>query len=154
MVTRGQPDIAKWFRGKVTQNNAAVNGLMYAAAEFGEEAVRHNIETRGTHNSWEESWDRMANATPGRHESAPGRNAGDTMVDAVSSWVNTEGKDGKTRMGFGWTNPQNREPYFLAQEGGFVHNFTGENIHGMFAVRDAAVEVFDWLKKEIPEALK
>lgn len=147
-------DLVRWYRGKVQASSTAVNGLMYAAAEFGEEQVRHNIETRGTGNEWEESWDTMTHATPGRHVSEPGRDASGDMVNAVSSWVSTDGKDGKTRMAFGWTNPSTRKPHFLAQEGGFQHNFTGEDVHGMFAVRDAAEEVFDWLQREIPEALK
>lgn len=154
MVKANRPeDIAKWYRGKVQKNDARINGLMHAAAEFGEERVRYNIETRGTLNEWESSWDTMTHATPGRHVSEPGRDAGGDMVNAVSSWV-SEGGDGKIRMAFGWTNPSSRKPYFLAQEGGFQHNFTSKEVHGMFAVRDAASEVFQWLSAEIGDALK
>lgn len=156
MTKAGSPDdIAKWFRGKVEKNNAEVNGLLHAAAEFGVELVQQHIATRGTHNGeWEPSWDTMANAKPGRYESEPGRVAGGEMINAVSSWVSEGGKDGKSRMAFGWTHPSERKEYFLAQEGGFTHKITGEYIEGMHAISDAATEVFDWLEGEVKEILK
>lgn len=156
---RKPEDITKWFRGKVKQNDDAVNGLLHMAADIGVEMVQNNIATRGAENgSWDESWDHMRNAAPGRYESTPGRVAKGAMIDAVDSWVSIGGKDNKSRMAFGWTNPSQRRDYFKYQEGGFEHvGFVGvgtKQIEGMHAISDAAQEVFDWLDDEIGKALK
>lgn len=150
----GGGDLVKWYRGKVERINENSSLALEMAAERGEELVKYNIATRGTHEEpWDESWDTMAHATPGRYESAPGRVASGTMIDAVGSWV-SHGVDGKTRIGFGWTNPSKREAYFKAQEGGFYHNFTGKWIQGMYAIADAADEVFGQLRRDIKAGLK
>ncbi len=147
-------ELVRWFRGKVEGNDEVAQKAMAMAAERGEELVKYNISTRGTNEPpWDTSWDRMAHATPGRYESAPGRVASGKMISAVGSWVSS-GVDGKTRIGFGWTNPSERETYFEAQEGGFTHNFTGKKIRGMYAVADAADEVLGQLKRDIKAGMK
>lgn len=149
--------IVKWFRGKAEEITENSRQALQMAAERGKELVQYNIATRGAAltnpDGWDSSWDRMAHATPGRYVSEPGRVASGRMYDAVDSWY-LEGSDGKARIGFGFTNPQNRETYFEAQEGGFTHNFTGKHIRGMYAVHDAADEVLAQLKKDLRKAIK
>lgn len=148
-----QPDLTKWYRGKVERIEENSAKALEMAAERGEELVKYNIETRGTEASWSGDWGRMPHGTPGRNESSPGRVASGEMRDAVGSWV-SRGVDGKTRMGFGWTNPATRRKYFIYQEAGFKHALTRGRVEGMYAIVDAADDVFSQLKRDIRDGLK
>lgn len=149
-----QPDIAKWFRGKVANVNQAGEDVLEAASERGAEYVRYYISTRGTGKTWTGDWSRRDNGTAGRTGSYPGRDASGEMLDAVDSWVSRGGgsADGRTRMAFGFTRA--RKDYFLAQEGGFRHNVTGETIEGMHAISDAAETIRQELETELPRHLR
>ena|SRR5690606_12676047 len=148
------PDIAKWFRGKVANVNRAGEDVLAEASERGAEYVRYLISTRGTGKQWSGDWSRFENAYPGRTSSTPGRVASGEMLSAVDSWISRGGgsADGRTRMAFGFTRA--RKEYFLAQEGGFRHNITGETIEGMHAVSDAAEHIRDEIARELPKHLK
>ena len=149
-----QPDIAKWFRGKVADVDRAGEAVLSEAAARGAEYVRYAIMNRGTGKTWRGDWSRFPNAWPGRTGSTPGRNASGEMLDAVDSWVSSGGDstDAKTRMAFGFTRA--RQEYFLAQEGGFTHNITGETIEGMHAISDAAETIRQEIQDELPRHLK
>lgn len=148
------PDIAKWFRGKVANVEQAGEAVLSDAAERGAEYVRYLITTRGTGKQWSGDWSRWPNGVAGRTSSSPGRDATGEMLDAVDSWVSSGGDsaDAKTRMAFGFTRA--RQKYFLAQEGGFRHNITGETVEGMHAVADAAETIRQELESELPKYLK
>lgn len=149
-----QPDIAKWFRGKVANVEEAGEQVLSDAAERGAEYVRYLISTRGTGRTWSGDWSRFPNGWPGRTGSTPGRVASGEMLDAVDSWVSSGGssKDSKTRMAFGFTRA--RQAYFLSQEGGFKHNITGESIEGMHAISDANEFIRQQIEDELPRFLR
>ena len=146
-------DLTKWFRGKVEKHNEMVEQVFREGAALGEQIIKDRIETAGTGREWEGNWETAPHGTAGRHSSDPGRDASGEMKSAVHSWYST-GKDGKSRMAFGWTNPSQRKEYFLFQEGGFDHAITGEHIEGMYAVSDAAQFVFDYVHEELDRRMK
>lgn len=149
-----QPDIAKWFRGKVADVDQAGEDVLAQASKRGAEYVRYLITTRGTGRQWVGDWSGWPNGIAGRTSSSPGRVADGDMLDAVDSWVSSGGAsaDAKTRMAFGFTRA--RQDYFLAQEGGFRHNITGETIEGMHAISDTAEQIKQEIEAELPSRLK
>ena len=139
-------DLTKWFRRVVNEIDDAVADAVDDAVEYGASTMKELIGVQGTGNSWDESWDRLENSYPGRYQSAPGRIASGDMVDAVTFESGSTGSH--TYEGeFGWVG--DAKPYWLSQEHGFTHNFTGGKIEGMYALADAA----DLAMKELDEAL-
>lgn len=126
-------DITRWYRGKVEALEAANEEALREVAEEGAELMKYFIETRGTDKSGKR-----------------GRVDKGKMRDAVTSEVTTRGP-GKHQANFGWL--KEREDYFLWQEGGFEHT-GGVTVEGMYALTDAAEEVFTNLREDIERNLK
>lgn len=123
----GSDQIVKWYRGKVAAIQSETRSAMENAAEEGEELVKHYIETRGTEKSGKR-----------------GRIDTGDMYDRVTHRVQDR-RDGNVRIDFGWLTGRGAEEY---QEGGT------QTIEGMYALTDAADEVFIDLSNEIGQALK
>lgn len=151
------PDsLIKRFRMVVADTNAQGQDILAEAAQMGEDIVKERIETSPANNGelWKGDWSGAPHGHANRDSSYPGRVASGKMLNAVSHWVSREGRDGKTRMAFGWTNPATREEYFLSQEYGFDHNIANRHIEGMFAIQNAYDEVRAWVKSQMTRVAK
>lgn len=129
----GTGDVVNWYRSKLVGVEEGASEMSIDMAREGALKMRENIETRGTAKSGKK----------GRIETKK-------MRDAVDYDLPTERTDGKYQTRFGWIDPSTREDYFRYQEGGFKHNFskTGEVVRGMYAMFDAARDVFDEFKRK------
>lgn len=122
-----------WFEGVSKKMIDGISEVVESAVGEGKEITQHNIETRGT----------MKSGKRGRIEKGKMRNAVDSRVTKRDK----SGVAGK----FGWINEF--EPYFGYQEGGFEH-VGGVSVEGMYAISDAAKEVFDNIEADIDRAVR
>lgn len=100
-----------------------------SALQEGQKEMREMIGSRGTGKTWVKPWGKSE-----RTASIPGRvDTGQMQRDAKGE---IESKTADTVVGsLGWKNGS--PVYMRAQEGGFRHNITGEDVSGMFALRDS-----------------
>lgn len=122
-----------WFEGVAKKMIDGISDVVESAVDEGKEVTQHNIETRGT----------MKSGKRGRIETGKMRNA----VDSEITKRDKSGVSGK----FGWINEF--EPYFGFQEGGFEH-VGGVTVDGMYAISDAAKEVFENIEDDIDRAVR
>lgn len=144
-------DLSRWFLRLVDSIDDAVEGAVQDTVEFGEDAMKNLIEHSGTGGTWDESWDTLKHATPGRYQSYPGRVASGDMLNAVRSEHGSTGPS-SYEGAFGWLGAA--EPYWLAQEHGFQHNISREQIEGMNAIAQAADLAGDFLDTELDRRLR
>lgn len=134
MNYHGEKDVVRWYRGKRQRvedgNEQAIRSVMDEAADY----MRYNIMTRGT------GWGEKPEA---RYETGK-------MVGQVESQTNVTER-GNVNGRFGWL--RDREDYFRYQEGGFIHNWTGNLVPGMYALADAQTWAVEELKERISENL-
>ena len=130
-----------WFRREVNGLTKDLEKVIDDLVEEGQEFVYEAIETRGTANpayggktAWAKTYYKRGGGGSGKNHPTKGRVWDGDMRQAVEYEV--EAKDNAYIGSFGWIN--NVEDYYLFQEGGFDHAFTGEHIEGMFAMADAA----------------
>lgn len=144
----GSDEIVKWFRGVVADIDEVSREELETTAQEGEEFVRGLIMTRGTNKKW-------ARPHGGKTGGGPARVDSGNMLHSVSSNVTSQGP-GKGRAFFGWLGgfQSGDNDYFMYQEGGFTHNYTGEEVEGMYAIVDAAEAAFENLKRRLSSALK
>lgn len=109
---------------------------MIDAIEVGVAFGKNAIETRGTGKTWQRPWHGRAGSYPGRVDTGEMLREFRGEVDIART--ETTGK-------IGWTKEQ--LDYFIYQELGFQH-LSGEEIEGMFALRDAANEAWEFLVAE------
>lgn len=126
----GVGDLVKWYRGKIEKIEDGNSHIVAEAAERGAEIAKHHIETRGIQ--------KRGRIDTGR------------MRDSISSRV-IEDSAGRTQAHFGWIDTQ--EYYFGLQEGGFTHT-GGVTVPGMYAIVDAAEEVFTDMREDIRRNVK
>lgn len=127
----GSGDLVKWFRGKIQKIEDGNAKIVVETARRGEELTKQHIRTRGI-------------SKPGRIES------GDMLRDIRSRELVDSA--GRVQAHFGWI--YNQEYYYGLQEGGFKHVNSGRDIPGMYALVDAAEEVFEDMKEEIRRNVK
>lgn len=118
-------------------HNAAEN-----ASREGAEFMRSAIETSGTRNTWSKTY--YKDGIP-RRESNPGRVWTGHMLDSVGS--ETQRGKSQSTSSFGWIKDQ--EPYFLEQEGGFLHEEAGVVVAGMYALQNAREHAITMLENEL-----
>lgn len=126
----GTGDIVRWYRGKIEAIEKGNADLIAEAARRGEEITKHHIESRGI--------------------SKRGRVDTGRMRDAITSKVSTDTAN-RVQAHFGWLSE--KQDYFGYQEGGFTHT-SGKTIEGMYALTDAAEEVFADLAEDIRRNIK
>ena len=139
-------DLSKMFLRLVDRINDAVTDSVDDAMSLGADAMREHIQQSGTGNIWDESWNDMDHGYAGRTQSYPGRVASGSMLDGVDSSSRRTGPNSYVGE-FGWL--VQAEDYWLSQEYGFTHNFTGQRIEGMYALADSA----DYAMKELDSML-
>lgn len=122
-----------WFEGLTRNMISGIETVITSAVKEGEEIVKDNIETRGTFKSGKR-----------------GRIDTGEMRDAVDSRVTSQGNRGVTGS-FGWIG--NFEDYFGYQEDGFIH-LGGVEVQGMYAISDAAEEVFRNIDDSIDQVIR
>lgn len=122
-----------WFDGLLKKHSEGVADLVEDAVERGEQITKHNIETRGTLKSGKR-----------------GRVVSGAMRDAVDSEVTERSRD-RVRGKFGWI--KDFEDYFGYQELGFEHR-GGVTVDGMYALSDAAEEVFADVEEDIDRIIR
>lgn len=145
-------DLTQWFGALVDKIDRVAEQVVEEAVEYGADAVREIIQSSGTGNSWDESWDSFSHATVGRYSSAPGRVASGLMGQSVGDTVDTV--PGQIVVGsFGWLG-ESVPDYFLAQEGGFTHNITGQQVEGMYAIADGGDLAYNYLDNRLGVALR
>lgn len=117
---------------KAEELEVTAQGLVEDAAEFGMEAMKENIRTRGTQQEWAKTYFKEGIA---RSASKPGRVWTGTMLDAVEAQNRHQGK--VSESAFGWVDG---DPYgyFSDQEYGFDHELAGTMVPGMYSLSDAA----------------
>lgn len=136
-VRNDEGEIVNWYRGIVESVERATKDELERTMREGAELTIGYIATRGTAKS----------KRAGRIDS------GD-MIRDVSHRVD-QMQDGRSRGFFGWLNAPNDpdKKYYVYQEGGFTHWRSGELIEGMYAVADAATQVFGDLQKRMAAAV-
>lgn len=132
-------DLVNWYKSKVVKIEEATEESVKEAGQFGEDRLHEYIETRGTGYTWKYPRD-------GRTGSFPGRVATGKMLRAAKYRINKVRSGLQIRLG--WVTGT-REEYFKYQEGGFRHQ-SGIEVKGMYAVQDAADDMF----RELPRILK
>lgn len=120
-----------------------VDSAMVKAIGEGVDYGKNVIETRGTGKTWQKPWG-------GRVGSYPGRVDTGEMLEEFRGEVDINRAETVGKLG--WTREQ--LGYFLAQELGFTHNITNEEVEGMYALRDAADETWDILRAECRSCLE
>lgn len=121
-----------WFEGSVRRRITQIQDIVEDAAEAGKNITKHHIETRGTAKSGKR----------GRVETR-------AMLDAVNSRTEHRDKRG-VKSKFGWIDEF--KDYFGYQEDGFDH-VNGVTVEGMYALTDAAEEVFTDLERDIERVI-
>lgn len=120
-----------------------LKSALQESLEEGRDEMRRLIETRGTGKTWVANWDSWANATPGRRASAPGRVGSGRMRDEATFAMSPDTKN-RIVGRVGWVGRIGADrKYFMAQEQGFRHNITGQQIAGMMILRQVADFVDD-----------
>lgn len=119
------------------QFRECLDQAMVKAIETGVEFGKNAIETRGTGKTWQRPWHGRAGSFPGRVDTGEMLREFRGNVDIGRT---------ETVGTLGWTKEQLYR--FLYQELGFTHNITGEEIEGMYALRDAAEEAWEVLQAE------
>lgn len=114
-----------------------IDQAMVKAIETGVEFGKNAIETRGTGKTWQRPWHGRVGSYPGRVDT--GEMLREFRGEVEVGRTETTGK-------LGWTKEQ--LTYFVAQELGYSHNITGDEIEGMFALRDAADQAWEVLQSE------
>lgn len=125
--TGGDPKT--WVETKTREIESRNRETLTSAIRDGSQLTKEHISTRGV------------GGKQGRIDTA-------RMVGAVSDRVSERTRDNWTGA-FGWINE--KDPYFLYQEGGFKHVFSGKEIPAMYALSDAAAQVWDQLKQDLKE---
>lgn len=127
----GGQDPRKWAEGIISKIESRNRESMTNAIENGSQIMKEHISNRGIHKR-------------GRIDTA-------RMVGAVGSTVRERTRD-KWSGAFGWVD--DKADYFVYQEEGFTHAWSGNEIPAMYAKQDAAAEVWDTLKYELGENAK
>lgn len=122
-----------WFEAITKRMYEGVADAIEEGAQRGEKITKHNIETRGT----------MKSGKRGRVETGK-------MRDAVNSKTVSRSKKRVTSE-FGWIDEY--QDYFGLQEDGFNH-VGGVTVDGMYAISDAADEVFQDIESDIDKAIR
>ena len=135
---RGFERLSKVAKGLEPATRNKVRVAMQESLEEGRDELRRLIDERGTGRTWYGDWGSMPHGTPGRTASKPGRNASGNMRELASFEISADTKN-RVRGRFGWLGRLGSNSYVIAQDQGFRHWITGEQIQGMRAVRDAAI---------------
>lgn len=122
-------DPRTWVQEKIRAIDTANRTDLASAIREGSELTKEHIATRGV------------SGKRGRIDTA-------RMVGAVGSRVSERTQSNWTGA-FGWI--KEKEDYFLYQEGGFKHALSGQEIPAMYALTDAAAQVWDELKFKLEE---
>lgn len=130
----GSGDPKQWIQEKVDKIEAGNQEILADALQEGEGIMKHNIESRGT----------SLSGKRGRIETGK-------MLDAVNSVVR-ERSNTKFLGAFGWVDKQ--EDYFVYQENGFHHVGSGRMIEGMYALQDAADEIWVNIREDIERNIR
>lgn len=130
----GNGDPRAWVKSMVEKIESRNQQLFTEAMGEGKEIMRDNIETRGT-----------------AHSGKRGRIEESKMLGATTSEVTSPAKNRMSGR-FGWLNTQ--EDYFLYQEGGFRHVRAGRMVEGMYAMQDAADEVWMNLREDLERSAR
>lgn len=126
-------DLVRWYRSKMTRVEEGVDEAMDDAGQYGEDLMKHYIETRGTAKS----------GKPGRVDTGK-------MRDAVGHRKTTQG--GSRQLRIGWVTGT-REDYFQFQETGFTH-VSGVPVEGMHALQDATDAALTQLMQDLRRNVK
>lgn len=110
-----------WFENLTDSIISGAAEIVEENVSRGEEITKHNIDTRGTFKSGKR-----------------GRIKTGRMRDSVDSKIVSKNASG-VKGEFGWINEW--QDYFGYQESGFNH-VGGVSVDGMYALSDAAAEVF------------
>lgn len=122
--------------GKFDKSNTIVQqeigDFTMEVAELGAEVAREIIRTEGRNRTWARPW-RSEKTGRVRSGSGPGRIDSGDMLNNID--VQFQRGEKQSRAVFGWVKTY--ENYYKFQEEGFVHWISGEEIPGMFAIRDS-----------------
>lgn len=122
------PDVAKWFEGKLREMSDIIHETAQDAAEQGENITKHHIETRGTAKSGKrgrvETGD-MRDSVTGRYKALDENNA-----EARWGWLSGT-------PGYAWF-----------QELGFTHR-GGTAVEGMYSLTDSREEVMQNVREDL-----
>ena len=143
-------NLGAWYRGLVDKIDKAVEEVSEYVADEGVKRTKQKIETGGTGNSWDPSWDSMPNATSGRHASSPGRVASGEMRDDISGSVSRTGSS--IVSSFGWIDKY--QDYYGAQEGGFHNLKANKKVKAMNALSDTEFEIIREVEKRLDVKLR
>lgn len=133
-----------WFRGIVRKVDDAMEDTAEEVADAGQKFVYEAIDTRGTGKTWKRTYN-------GRKGSDPGRNASGQMRGDIEQETLRFGKDAVIAS-FGWL--RHFEEYYGKQEVGFEHEYTHEDVPGMFAMADAKDYIFKYAEDLIGRKLR
>lgn len=125
-------DIHQWFVGIVDKINDGIERTVEEAMEYGDNAAKTFIETRGTGREWSRTYYKPGGGP--RSASKPGRVwSGDMRAD-VEAETTRVGKNA-VHGAFGWIN--HYEDYYGLQEEGFFHEWANVDVPAMNAIADA-----------------
>lgn len=140
-------DVVRWYRGKIAAMDTIKSEEIGDTVRLGAQRMRELIDERNT----DTPYGRGETPWAGKTKTAPGRNRTYEMRNAVDSYVIEDSKNRKQGH-FGWLH--GRQDYFRFQEGGFDHAMTGAAVEGMYALADAAEEVFRDMGARIKQRMK
>lgn len=128
--------LLRWHRGIIDRHLQIAEEELEFHMHQAAESAKEKIRTRSTGSEWRAAQNRPY---PGRYETG-------AMEHAVVSRV-SRGPSGQLTGRFGWL--QDRDEYYLYQEGGFDHVRAGRRVEGMYAIADTADEIFPDLYRSI-----
>lgn len=135
VVKRGFERISKKVGDAGPALRRELGGALQESLEEGRDEMQRRIENAGTGKTWVANWDKWRNAQPGRRGSSPGRVASGNMRDSATYEMTSDSKY-RVRGRVGWLGRLGKNVYFIAQDEGFKHHITGEQIKGMMILRD------------------
>lgn len=145
-VIRGFANISKRVGEAPAVLQLRLKAALQESLEEGRDEMRRLIEARGSRSPWVANWDGWKNAHPGRRGSEPGRVASGKMRDMATFTMSSDTKY-RVRGRVGWVGRLGKNRYFTAQDQGFTHHITGQQIEGMMVLRDAARKVDEEFEK-------
>lgn len=148
MTTNFKAIMVNALNVKAKELEETAKGLVEESAEFGKEAMRENIRTRGTQKEWNKFYYREGIR---RGASKPGRVWTGTMLEAVETQNRHE--DGRSQTAFGWVEGD-LYGYFSDQEYGFDHEDAGTMVPGMYSLSDAAEQTIEYAVDRFRKAFK
>lgn len=135
VIVRGFDRVSKRIGQVGPELHRQLKGALQESLEDGRDEMRRQIETRGTGKTWVANWDSWAHATPGRRGSMPGRVASGNMRDMATFEMSGDTKY-RIRGRVGWLGRLGKNKYFIAQDQGFTHHITGQQVQGMMILRN------------------